>query len=247
MNNERRIDFVIAGAQKCGTTTLDAMLREHPEVAMCRVKESHYFDYPHRNNYADYHKLFPPAGEFTVMGETTPSYLYVRDAMRNLWEYNKNLKIIVVLRNPATRAYSHWNMLRSRNEIDLSFGEAIRREPELIGASGDRETKKFAFLDRGRYTGQLKRMWSFFPPAQCLVLKYETLFSNIEESAARIMDFLNISVVPLPSVRKRTGIYDRQISSEDLEYIHRKFEREFSDLRSMVSFDISDWRELHVA
>lgn len=241
MNGDWRVNFVIAGAQKCGTTTLDAMLRAHPDIVMCKRKEAHFFDRPAPGDYADYHALFPSRPDGAIAGEATPSYLYINGAMARLAAYNPELKLIVVLRDPAMRAYSHWNMLRARGETDLSFADAVDSEAEIVQEPGAFATKKFALLARGRYVSQLKTMFSYFPRKQCLVLKYEALFSNIDQSMESIYDFLDVEKRSIPARRERKGVYQSCLPQTDLSHISAQFAEELDELAQMVDFDISDW------
>ena len=137
--NPTKIDFVIAGTQKGGTTALDHYLRSHPGLCMAARKEVHFFDEdrhftaehrPRRAGYADYHALFPDDREGKVTGEATPIYMYWRDAPPRMREYRSDLRIILVLRNPIERAFSHWNMERQRGGDDLDFWTAITTEKE---------------------------------------------------------------------------------------------------------------------
>ena len=241
MNDAWRIDFAIVGAQKCGTTTLDAMLRAHPQIVMCQRKEAHFFDQPTCDDYEAYHKLFPPVSPGEIAGEASPSYLYVDGAIENLQRYSPSVKTVVILRNPATRAFSHWNMLRMRGEIDLPFGEAIRQEAKLVGTPGDRNTKKFAFLGRGRYSDQLKRLRANFPANQCFISKFETFFSDLETSTDALLAFLGVRNVALPRYHERDGGNQTGMNSDDRRFIYDQLKDDLAELQTLVDFDISDW------
>lgn len=85
-----KVDFVIAGAQKGGTTALDAHLRDHPEVCMADVKEVRFCDDEERfrnrrADYAAYHAHFQSCTDRCRVGETTPVYMYWEPAPRRLW------------------------------------------------------------------------------------------------------------------------------------------------------------------
>ena len=127
----RKVDFIIAGVQKSGTTALFSYLCEHNEICMSDKKEIHFFDrrryfilFP---NYLFYHSNFSNFKSQKLIGEATPIYIYWKKAIERLVRYNPNIKLIIVLRNPITRAYSHWNMMRNRNfnKENLSFVDAI--------------------------------------------------------------------------------------------------------------------------
>jgi len=106
-----KISFVVGGAQKGGTTALDAYLRKHPFALMAKQKEVHFFDdesYFHKAevDYAPYHASFDLKHTAQIIGEATPIYMYWYAAPRRIWEYNPAMKWILILRNPIERALS---------------------------------------------------------------------------------------------------------------------------------------------
>src|SRR6266478_3235889 len=130
-----RVNFIIGGTQKGGTSALDSFLRQHPEIGMpATKKELHYFDreenFTKRPDYKKYHARFQPESRHRVIGEATPIYMYWNSAPYRIWNYNLEMKWILVLRNPVERAYSAWNMETKRGKEKLSFAEAIEKEPE---------------------------------------------------------------------------------------------------------------------
>src|SRR5437773_9217482 len=130
-----RVDFVIGGTQKGGTSALDSFLRQHPEICMPQTKkELHYFDkeenFDGPPNYKKYHANFKAEPQHRVIGEATPIYMYWNAAPGRIWTYNPEMKWILVLRNPVERAFSAWNMETKRRAEDLPFKQAVEREPE---------------------------------------------------------------------------------------------------------------------
>ncbi|MGB7755383.1 MAG: hypothetical protein WBL23_04905, partial [Salinisphaera sp.] len=97
-----------------------------------------------------------------VFGEATPIYMYWHDAPRRMWEYNPNMKLIVVLRNPIDRAFSHWNMEKSRNAESLSFWDAIQNEEPRCKEALPYQHRTYSYVDRGFYLEQLRRLWRYF-------------------------------------------------------------------------------------
>ena len=119
-------DFLLVGAPKAGTTALHGALAEHPELFLSPVKEPKYYlcgDSPppayrgpgdahsnrewiwQRQRYLD---LFADAGDEQAAGESTPFYLYHRDARRRIAADLPRAKLVAVLRDPVDRAYSNW-------------------------------------------------------------------------------------------------------------------------------------------
>jgi hypothetical protein len=174
-----KVNFLGVGAQKVGTSALDAYLRTHPGVCLAKVKEVHLFDDDQNffkralGGYADYHQHFAPTSAAQLVGEITPAYMYWNDAPRRIWEYDPAMKLIAVLRNPITHAYSQWNMERDRGVDPMPFWDALQAERARLRAALPYQDRRFSYVDRGFYTGQLRRLWLFFPPDQVPVLRKE--------------------------------------------------------------------------
>jgi hypothetical protein len=96
-----RVNFVVAGAQKSGTTSLYHYLSQHPDIQMSKIKETHFFDdddffKSKPINYSAYHQYFLPAQNKKLLGEATPIYMYWTECAKRMYEYNPDLKIILI-------------------------------------------------------------------------------------------------------------------------------------------------------
>jgi hypothetical protein len=243
-----RVGFLGVGAQKAGTSALDAYLRMHPALCMAKVKEVHLFDddrsYFQRalSGYAAYHGQFAPGPATELVGEVTPAYMYWNDAPRRIWEYNPAMKLIAVLRNPITRAFSHWNMERDRGVDPLPFWEALHSERERSRTALPYQHRQFSYVDRGYYTVQLRRLWSFFPREQVLVLRYEDLRDRANEAIDRVLDFLGVApMAPLAPKAAHVRPYASGMSPREWQFLHDAFEFEIHALGRMLQWDCGDW------
>jgi hypothetical protein len=85
-----KVDFIIVGAQKSGTSALEEYLRGHREIEMAKIKEVHFFD--NENNfvsevdYSKYHVSFDDHSIRLIKGEATPIYMYWYEAPKRIWE-----------------------------------------------------------------------------------------------------------------------------------------------------------------
>src|SRR5438045_6145154 len=142
-----RLDFILAGAQKCGTTALHYSLSRHPDICMGDQQEIHFFDndamFIAEPNYEELHKHYPPIAHSTIAGDCTPSYLYHQSAAERICNYNPKIKFLILLRNPVDRAFSHWNMQRHTGREPLDFFDAISEEKTLISCSPPIEAPRF--------------------------------------------------------------------------------------------------------
>lgn len=206
-------DFVIIGAQKGGTTSLYRILSQHPDIRPAERKELHYFSTAFDKGLEWYRSCFPPPtpeyGPGSITGEGSPYYLYHPHAPRRMAEVVPRVRLIVMLRNPVDRAYSHYNhetttasrMFQAGIE-PLTFEEAL--ELEELRLRGERDKmledgryasfnhQHFSYLDRGTYVDQLSYWSEFFSDEQMLVLKSEDFFERPSEILNQITNFLGL-------------------------------------------------------
>ena len=115
-----RVTFLVAGAQKGGTTALFDYLADYPDIALSDVKEVHHFDDEAVDwaapDHAAYHAHFPPP-DGRPCGEATPIYIYWPNSLERIHAYNPAMKLIITLRDPVERAWSGWRM-ETRNGVE---------------------------------------------------------------------------------------------------------------------------------
>ncbi|MDP9365631.1 MAG: sulfotransferase domain-containing protein [Chloroflexota bacterium] len=187
-------DFVIIGAQKGGTTSLYRYLTEHPDVGGATKKEVHFFDRSYDKGLDWYLAHFPERGEFAVVGESGPSYLFHPEVPERVRRTLPHAKLLVLLRNPVDRAYSQYQM-RLRRVGEDSFEAALDEEFARLPVNGNLpgpEKGHHAYLPRGVYADQLRRWFAVFPREQFLVLQSEAFFAQPEEGLRRTLAFLGL-------------------------------------------------------
>jgi len=240
------VDFIIAGAQKAGTTALGAYLKTHPSICMADCKEVHFFDRDEffktgQPDYDYYHSFFS-RDEGKLLGEATPSYMFWREAPFRIRQYNQDMKLIVILRNPVERAYSHWNMERSRGAESLSFSEAISRDLSRCSEALAKQNLINSYVARGFYLNQLKRLWGVFPAKQVLVLKYECLRDTPAQLLTRICEFLEVAPFSdVRTIRANAIAYECPMDARDRARLQGLFEAEIKALAWELAWDCSDW------
>jgi len=244
-----RIDFIICGTQKGGTTALDQYLRLHPNICMADKKEVHFFDkdryFGNLNpDYTKYHKHFSPNNDHQTIGEATPIYMYWNQAIERIHRYNPQIRLIAVLRNPIKRAFSHWNMERDRNREDRSFLEAILDENSKINSSDHKQDKTYSYLDRGSYFSQIQKIYNYFKKDQLMVIRNELLREHPNEVLDDVARFLSIS--PFPSVEHRevhSRTYPVKLRENELTFLHTFYKHEINSLEKLLDWDLTSWKE----
>ncbi len=191
------LDFVIGGAQKCGTSSLWLWLLRHRELGMIARKEAHFFDDERRDwtspDYTDLHAMIPQDRRYG--GDATPITLYWTPAHARLRAYNPRCRIVLLFRDPVDRAASQWAMRTQKGVEDLPFARAVRegrtRTGEVVEVEG--LSRGLSYLERGRYGEQLGRLLELFPRDQVLCLDLAGLARGREADLLRtVTDFLGV-------------------------------------------------------
>jgi hypothetical protein len=207
-------DFLIVGTQRGGTTSLYRYLAEHPSMAPTLVSKGvRYFDAEYARGPSWYRGHFPPRAYASmhravrhtplITGEGSPYYLFHPLAAERAAATVPNVKVIAMLRNPVSRAYSHY-----QHEVDGGFEElttfeaAIEAEPGRLRGEAERLAaepgttsyahRHFSYLARGRYAEQLEVWLRYFPRDQVHVMRSEDLFGDPEATYGEVLDFLGL-------------------------------------------------------
>ncbi len=242
-----KINFLIAGAQKSGTTALDAYLRLHPEICMASEKEVHFFDneaifFQEPVDYSIYHSVFSPDSKHKLLGECTPIYMYWHDAPKRIWQYNPEMKIIIILRNPIERAFSHWNMECFRNAEPLSFWDALCNEQQRCKEALPFQHRVFSYMDRGFYIKQLQQIWRFFPKQNTLILRHENLRKQHSKTLSDTFDFLGVEQVSSFNEIQMFSIpYQTEMTQQERNFLLEIFREEILNLERLLNWDCSEW------
>ncbi len=254
------VDFLIVGAQKSGTTTLHAYLKEHPEIMMPDRKELHFFNKDDffkasEPDYAHYHSFFNEACEKMqtsesnndrLLGEATPAYLYCRDAAKRIWQYNPAMKIIIILRNPVDRAFSHWNMEVARGAESLSFSDALKYESTRCRQALPSQHYVYSYRDRGFYSAQIREYWRFFSKQQVFVIKYDDLVKESEKVLQKTFGFLGVAqekahILSHETKKLNAIAYKERMTEAQRQDLLSYFRYEIKQLEDMLGWQCETW------
>ena len=227
-----RPDFVIIGAARSGTTHLLGQLNAHPNV-LPGPAEVHYFD-THRHTYGMgwYRTRFPTIAARTaaerqglhpvLTGESSPSYLAHPNAPGRLARALPDARLLVLLRDPAARAASHWAWCLRQCGETRSFREAVEAEigppgdTRPIRVPSDRRISDPLVVRRGLYQPQLERWLTHFPREHLHVIVSERWFDETDAMMTEVLEFLGLPTgVALPrTMRNRNKShppYDEEV------------------------------------
>jgi hypothetical protein len=238
-----RVQFVIAGVQKAGTTALFDYLSEQPELSLSHVKETHFFDDDERDwarpDYAPYHALFD-APDGRLRGEATPIYLYWPGSLERMAAYNPAMRVMVLLRDPVARAWSHWRMEYARGFEQAPFAWCIREgRRRLFEAEPWGHHRAFSYVERGFYGEQVERLLTLFPREQVLVLTAEALQAEPTTTLAQVRAFLGLppaarAVEPRAVHVGRDMDYGSELTDADAAFLRDLYARDQDRLAALT-------------
>ncbi|MBX3482748.1 sulfotransferase domain-containing protein [Phenylobacterium sp.] len=204
------VNFLVAGVQKGGTTALFDYLGDYGDVALPSEKELHFFDDEGQDwshpDYDGYHARFPQVPDGVAgrpAGEATPIYAYWPKSLERIAAYNPAMKLILVLRDPVERAWSHWRMETARGVETNPFGWCVREgRRRLLDAEPWGHHREFSYVERGFYGEQMERALGLFARDQVLVLASDALRADHGAALAQVRGFLGLDGAPTPAARE---------------------------------------------
>lgn len=236
------VSFLIAGVQKGGTTALFDYLGDYPDVALADEKELHFFDDEAQDwavpDYGAYHARLPkPAGR--PCGEATPIYVYWPQSLERIAAYNPAMKLILVLRDPVARAWSHWRMEFARGVETHPFAWCVREgRQRLFDAEPWGHHREFSYVERGFYGEQSERLLALFPRDQLLFLRSEDLRADPTASLAQVRAFLGLPPAPAPAAREvhvgRDMAYPSELTADDDDYLRNVYAADAERLAALT-------------
>jgi|694.fasta_scaffold111261_3 hypothetical protein len=241
MLNMKKIDFIVIGTQKAGTTSMIYHMNQHPDIFMFK-DEIHFFDSTTFNkNYQIYHNKFIGKNQKKIIGEKTPSYSYLQFAIDRIYEYNPEIKLIFILRNPIKRAFSEWNMYKTNFNFKKDFKQSII-EIENVKLNEIKSNGYWA-LQRGYYFEQIDYILTKFNKENLFIGIYEDIKKDSLLFYNKMFNFLgleNLSSLNF-DITIRKNNYIRNITNEETEFMKEKYNNENKKLFDFLGREIIEW------
>jgi hypothetical protein len=200
-------EFLIIGAQRCGTTSTYSYICEHPRVRRAWLKEVRFFDSPryYARGEGWYRAHFPRRPRGIISGEATPEYMLRAEARERMARHVPGARLIALVRNPVDRALSHYHHQVRHGLESRTFEAALDEQAVSLPAPPEGNQ---TYLARGLYAEQIEAVLRFFPREQLLVLPSEDLFADAGAAMARIFAFLGLPPADVSlSARLSAGAY----------------------------------------
>jgi hypothetical protein len=184
MIENKLVNFMIIGVQKCGTTSLSSHITKHPQINFCKQKEPDFFS--KNSNWhkqlKEYHSLFDCANPGCILGEASTTYSWLLeypDTPNRLFKYNPDLRFVYIVRDPVERIRSHYMHHYLKARTKYGFLEEVLSDP--------------TYINHSRYAIQIRQYIELFGKDSFYFLTLEDYKNNTEHHLENIFEFLGVS------------------------------------------------------
>lgn len=194
MDKIKNVKFIIPGCARCGSTSLYGYLKNHKDIISAKNKETNFFNY-HYNNGLDWYLNQYSDEKNKTFFEASINYIAHNEVPKRIFDFNKNIKLIFMFRNPVKRCYSHYYMIQRGNktveDFDKEIGKIINKYSN-VNFENPNVYKNDYYFTRSVYYYQLKWWLKYFKKSQIYILKSEDLFTSPDFYYKDILNFLEL-------------------------------------------------------
>jgi hypothetical protein len=241
--------YFVVGVKRAGTTSLDEYVTDHPLVMRGLVeKGSRYYDVNYHRGPAWYRSHLPlvadvdrlerSLGARPILGESSPYYCYHPDAAARIAADVPDARLLLLLRDPVQRAWSHYRYELARGFETLGPEEALDNEADRLAQPDPQERARahrhFGYVGRSRYAEQLRRLHEHFTSEQVLVLRSETLFADPVTTMDRVFAHLGLPPHRQDEHRPHKALRPEQVPAAFAERVRAGIADDLADLGTLL-------------
>ncbi len=201
----KKPNFFIIGAPKCGTTALYSWIKDHPDVFMPEQKEPHYFAQHLSDRYCrvraqeNYLALFDNASKTQICGEASVLYSFYPNSIKQILNFNKDAKIIFMVRNPLEMVQSyHQQLINNLEETVSNFENAWNLQDKRAQGHkipySSQDADLLQYREKSRLGSQLQKLNAIVPKKQLMVITLDEMAQDPLNVYDKVLQF--IGVVP---------------------------------------------------
>ncbi len=185
----KKPNFIYIGPPKTASKWITKVLSAHPKIFVSGI-DMYFFDRDENFNkgYSWYHNFFKEASsDHLAIGELSHDYIYSSEAAKRIYEYNKDMKIIINLRHPVDLCFSVYKAMIKYGEINSSFHDAMLKGEKTLGIE---------LMDYGKYHDNISNYINLFDKKNILFLNYDELTNDKYSFMKQIYNFLGVENIP---------------------------------------------------
>jgi hypothetical protein len=240
-------DFIIIGSQKAASTFLHHYLSLNTNIKPPPIKETQFFNMNYDRGLSYYKSIFPIYKKGKMTFESTPDYLSHPLAPELCYKLLPNIKIIVTLRNPVERAFSHFNFVKSYGgePKDMTFEKALSLETDRINdqlnlMESNRYNSaaiisRYGYKRNGEYSIHIKKWLEYYPIESFKFIDFDNIKKNKEEVLIDLCQFIEIPFEKVMSSSiKNKSIYNTKISEKTIKELSEYYNSHNTELYNII-------------
>ena len=234
----RMPNFLIAGVQRGGTTSINRMLNQHPDLFVFR-KEIHFFDKHYKKGLNWYKRHFKEI-KGGLCGEKCPEYIYFEECLQRIKLHHPDMKFIVSLRDPVERATSYFKASRELRTIKApSALIAGKQHAQHIVTL--KNYSYLHFVNRGFYVDQIKTFLKYFDRSQLHISIFERMKINPYLEIVSMFNFLEVDRASFKKVKINKTHTDLKSENYLRENLKDFYTQKNEELFKLLGYEINEW------
>jgi len=231
--------FIVTGSPRSGLGTIFHALEQHPALqVICKDEKPHFADddlYMSGNPSNDiYEKDYLNYGDAFLHGEVSSAYLTHPFAISRIQRYNPDIKLAIILRNPALRTYSQWQQ---------ATAQGLEKRPftDVIAKTAQSKEDLSLYQSQSLYGYHVSHLLQYLDPHQLLFLKSDDFKEDPEVAMYRLCQFIGIPYLDLDLTAQNIGSYTESLPDEIYDQVMQTYKPDIKRLESIVGWDCSTW------
>jgi len=237
---------MVIGSPRSGLSSIYHALAQHPQLQVIASADEAYFS--NDQNFlrgtprkSIYESAYKEVHEDLIRGEISSSYFTHPFAISRIQRYNPDVKLVIVLRNPAIRTYSHWQHAKSRGIEQRSFDEVVQSDKSSSDVLHFSSISPTDYMAHSLYSEYVSHIQQYFGPHQLLYVRTEDLKEDTEVALYRISDFIGVPYFDLDIPAQNVQSYDQSLSAHLYEHLQEVHREDVCKLEALTGCDCSDW------
>ena len=232
--------FIITGSPRSGLGTIYHALEQHPALqVICKDENPHFandalFGVGNPSNQR-YDQHYVDYGEDLLHGEISSAYLTHPYAISRIHRYNPDIKLVIILRNPAMRTYSQWQYATAQGLETASFTDILTTTAQSV-------EDMTAYQRNSLYGYHVSHILQYLDPHQVLFLKSDDLKEDPEVAMYRLFQFIGVPYLDLDLTAQNIGSYASSLTAETYNQMMEAYTSDVKTLESLVGLDCSSWK-----
>jgi hypothetical protein len=251
------IDFIIAGAQKGGTTAAAFNLNKHPDISVFSGKteygqvEIEFFNQHWDRGVKWYFEQLPKSRG--IRGEKTAELLHRTICHERICSVEPNIKLIVLLRCPIERAFSQWRMAAlNKGDETKDFDDVVRTELKKL--EDDKYIQDFysccekdincwreGYIIKGFYFEQLNSLYKYFPKENIYIGISEQIVKDKQTEYNKIFSFLKVAPLNSHFENRFVGKSSQTISKKTHALLKQVYAKPNEALFNLIGYEVNEW------